>query len=317
MKKDNKIILHPNTEQTLIDKSLQAIDQEDFDEALTYIDQLLDYGLASIELHIGKIVCLIQTGQQKDAILFCESIMEDTSDEHFFDYLFYYVTLLFEANEYAKLIHYIDELEASMDITEAERASYEEIYHLCVQMNERRAIDLWDTFLDHIQTQRHQQAWISFHDWATCRVATPSRLLDLLAEPHVHPVIKTELLLYLKETNKQVRVTITKFAEQQIIETTMLKEMKEHVLYKNTIEMLAPLQQENPTQYEATRLLFDRFIFVYYPFYFPKEDIEIVIQALTTIQEEHLLFDLTEDKTTNPYVQKIQQAMNMYIELVL
>src|SRR5699024_8247971 len=139
MKEDKKVILHPSSAQALMDESLQAIEQEDFQTALTNLEQLFAHGLENFQINIGKIICLIQLGEQTDAILFCEEVMEDETNEHFFDYLFYYVTLLFEANEYAKLIAYIDSLEKNMDVDPAHRASYEEMYDMCVEMNTRQA----------------------------------------------------------------------------------------------------------------------------------------------------------------------------------
>src|SRR5699024_10151431 len=217
---------------------------------------------------IGKIICLIQLGEQTDAILYCEEVMEDETDEHFFDYLFYYVTLLFEANEYAKLINYIDDIEKYMDIDPAHRVSYEEIYDMCVEMNARQAHELWGVFLEDVIEKNYPKAWIAFCDWASCRVPMPNNFKELLANNDVHPIIQTEILLHLKRATSNQTVTIHKFDEVRTIETNMLHDVEEHPLYHQVLKQIQPLEQENPSQYEAMILLVHHFMYVHYPFTF-------------------------------------------------
>lgn len=317
MKEDKKVVLHPSSAQTLMDQSLQAIEQEDFQTALTHLDQLLAHGIENFQINIGKIICHIQLGEQTDAMLYCEEVMEDKTDEYFFDYLFYYVTLLFEANEYAKLITYIDDIEESMDIDSSHRASYEEIYEMCVEMNARQAHELWEVFLTTLAEKNYPKAWIAFHDWAGCQVVMPNDFKPLLANNDIHPLIQTEMLLHLKRATKNQTVTIHKFDEVRTIETNMLHCIERHPLFQQVLQEIQPLEQENPSQYEAMTLLIHHYMYVHYPFTFPVQDLDRIVHALYDIQENQRLFQASDEKVANPYVPKLIQAMNMYIELRL
>ncbi|HLR43231.1 MAG TPA: hypothetical protein VK067_08350 [Pseudogracilibacillus sp.] len=317
MKEDKKVVLHPSSAQSLMDRSLQAIEQEDFQTALRNLDQLLAHGVENFQINIGKIICLIQLGEQTDAILFCEEVMEDERNEHFFDYLFYYVTLLFEANEYAKLIAYIDNIEKNMDIDPAHRTSYEEIYHMCVEMNARQALELWENFLEELREKNAPKAWIAFHDWAACQVTMPNDFKELLANNDIHPVIQTEILLHLKRSKMNQTVKIHKFDEVGTIDTNMLHAVEGDPLSQEVLGKIQSLEDENPSQHEAMTSMLHHFMYVHYPFAFPKEDVQNFVDALYGIQEHQLLFQPSEEKVTNPYVAKLVQAMNLYIELVL
>lgn len=317
MTEDKKVVLHPSSAQTLMENSLQAIEEEDFQSALTNLEQLLAHGIENFQINIGKIICLIQLGEQRDAILFCEEVMEDKENEHFFDYLFYYVTLLFEANEYAKLIAYIDDLEENMDIDPAFRASYEEIYEMCVEMNARQALELWEVFLENLAEKNFPLSWIAFHDWANCQVPMPDSFKNLLANKDIHPIIQTEILLHLKRVNINHHVTVHKYDEVRTIDTNMLPGVEDNPLFQEVLKQIQSLEQENPSQHEAMISMLHHFMYVHYPFAFPEKDIEKLIEALYEIQERQLLFQSSEKKVTNPYVPKLIQAMNMYIELVL
>lgn len=317
MSKDKKVVLFPGAAEKLMEKSMQAIEAENFKKALTYLEQLLAHSKPNFQINIGKIICLTQLGEQTDAILFCEEVMEDRTDEHFFDYLFYYVTLLFEANEYAKLVAYIDDIETSMDVSEENRAAYAEIYDMCIALNGRKAEELWKAFVDHLELKDYPKAWILFHDWATCHLLLPEDFTSLLDDDQVHPIIQTELLFYLKKHPSKKSITINKLNQTRTIEVSELSKVEDHPLYKEVIKKIEHLVHENPLQHEAMTYLLNNFIFVYYPLTFPEMDTDKIIAALYYIHDHELLYQTPEEEITNPYVLKILQAMNMYVAIVL
>src|SRR5690625_1527460 len=174
MKAKSYIILFPQMQDTLVEKSFLAMEQENFSEALTYIDQLLHHGIENSDIAIGKIICHIQLGQPLEAEIFCEDILERKTGNAFYTILFYYITILFEAQRYNKIIQYIDELESTTTVPPEEQIKYREIYEMCQMMNEKESKELLEKIEQHIEKKEYKNAFICLKQWNTLHKQPPT-----------------------------------------------------------------------------------------------------------------------------------------------
>lgn len=64
--KDN-VILFPTWQKEIETKSLQLLQDKKYREALSVMDQLLDYDPQNHEIVVGKLICLIELGRDDEA----------------------------------------------------------------------------------------------------------------------------------------------------------------------------------------------------------------------------------------------------------
>ncbi|MEJ8776327.1 hypothetical protein [Pseudogracilibacillus sp. ICA-222130] len=317
MAEKNKIILFPQMQDTLIEKSFLAMEQENFSEALTYIDQLLHHGIENSDIAIGKIICHIQLGQPLEAEIFCEDILERKTGNAFYTILFYYITILFEAQRYNKIIQYIDELESTTTVPPEEQIKYREIYEMCQMMNEKESKELLEKIEQHIEKKEYKNAFICLKQWNTLHKQPPTVFHSYLLMD-IHEGIKAYIWQLLRERQVKESISVSKFGEiitKKPSETTMVKQSR---TYKDIAKQLELVGQDNPVMEQFLLELTEHFLYMYVPMDLSNE-VEHIMQALMFIGQELYVVENEPmyDGKVNKYLKKVMEAERLYVELFL
>src|SRR5690625_5739355 len=78
--RQENVILFPKWKTRLEDKSLQAMKEKKYEEALENLNKLLNYHVNNHEVIIGKLICLMELGRYEEAQDYCEEVLR--SEEH-------------------------------------------------------------------------------------------------------------------------------------------------------------------------------------------------------------------------------------------
>ncbi|MEI3610155.1 hypothetical protein [Pseudogracilibacillus sp. SO10305] len=317
MKEKSNIILFPQMQDTLVEKSFLAMEQENFSEALTYIDQLLHHGIENSDIAIGKIICHIQLGQPLEAEIFCEDILERKTGKAFYTILFYYITILFEAHRYNKIIQYIDELESTTTVPPEEQIKYREIYDMCQMMNEKESVELLEKIDLKIKEKEYKNAFIFLKQWNTLHKQVPKVFYSYLLLD-IHEGIKAYIWQILRERKVKDNITVSKFGEsisKKPSETTIIKQSR---TYKDIAKRLEPLGQDNPVMEQFLLELTEHLLYMYVPLDFNNE-VESIVETLMFIGQELYLGEKEpmHNGKVKKYIKQVMEAERLYAELFL
>lgn len=319
----NNIILFPTLRNELENaerKSFELIHQHNYELALKKLNFLLTHQFSSFEIHISKLICLIKLNQLTEAEQFCESLLMDYNDPHYYDYLDYYMMILYETNKFSYIIDLIKVEEKRNTIPDNFRKKFSDLYRLAYQMNIVRSDELINELHHAVKEDNHHRQWYIINKWKELKVDPPEMFINLIKEKKINPAIKTQIIEILIDSNFKSSVTVEKFGENHTIELKKLQKVSEHPIYLNTLQQLQNLEQENPTLYLQVKELLYQFSYIQYPKFYPTNDLTDVKNALILLGHENLSLphrEIINEKKVNDYVDIIKLSNELYVNICL
>ncbi|MEI3612885.1 tetratricopeptide repeat protein [Pseudogracilibacillus sp. SO30301A] len=323
MSNTNNIILFPTLRNELEKaerESFELIHQQDYEQALEKLKFLLTHQISTYEIHISKLICLIKLNQLTDAEQFCENLLTDYNDSHYYDYLDYYIMILYETNKFPYIIDLINAEEKRSTIPDNFRKKFRDLYRLAYQMNSARSDELIAELHGAVKEDNHHRQWYIINKWKELNIDPPEMFLNLLKEKEIHPAIKTQIIELLIDSNFKSSVMVEKFGENHSIELKKLQKVSEHPIYLNTLQQLQNLEQENPTLYIQVKELLYQFSYIQYPKFYPTSDIIDVKNALILLGNENLSLpygEMTNKNKVHDYVDLIKLSNELYLTICL
>lgn len=323
MSETKNIILFPTLRNELEKterESYELIQQQEYSIALEKLDFLLTHQFFSYEIHISKLICLIKLYQLTEAEEFCENLLSDYNDPHYYDYLDYYIMILYENNKFTYIIDTIKEEEKRSTIPENFKKKFRDLYRLAYQMNISRSDELIRELHHAVKEDNHRKQWYIINKWKELKIDPPEMFLTLIKKKTIHPAIKTAVIEIYKDSNFESSIIVEKFGENYTIEPKLLQKVLDHPIYLNTLEQLQNLEQENPTLYMQAKELLYQYSYIQYPRFYPTSDIIYVKDALIFIGYENLSLtqnDVINEGKIQDYVEMIKLSNELYLNICL
>lgn len=320
MEKVNNVIPFPGMLRTLETEIFYAIDQENFEIALEKLNVLHAHQVQDHAIQIATLICYMKLQKFEQAEQFCEQLLLDRKDRHYYEYVEYYIMILFERNKYTTLMATIEKEKEFGTVPAEYVARFDQLYSICMEVNEQQASDVAQEFIQAVKDKEHRKQWYALHQWEQFHVLPRANMLSLLKEVDMHPIVKTKMLCMLKEKDWNQPVQLTKFQRSSFYNPSETPKMDEHPIYLGTLEHIDALENENPTLYEMTKELFHQYCYVRYPYFFNEEDIYDVAHAV--MEQGKLLLSLpTEYPNLNKkvafYMEEIKVCNELYTNMML
>lgn len=322
-REDDNVILFPKWKIRLEEESLQALQEKKYDVALSKLDELLSYHITNHEILIGKLICLIELSRYEEAEQLCEYLIKDP-DENYYHYLHIYLTILFQTNQYALLMEYIEKEITSKSIPDPIREQFLQLYDLSAEMKQDIDSEKGKAYEQELQeafeTNNYQVQWRILETMRKINYQPTDELVGFLKREEVHPVVKTSILQWLQDLNRSQKITVHKFGLEEIIKPQDLPDIDSHGVTKQTMFLVNELEQSNPTLHQLIKQLFYRYIYVRYPFFPPTEDILPLAQALYDVAVDFM--NQPEEKKqetsskTNQYIEEIDLFQTLYLSII-
>lgn len=288
--------------------------QDNYDSAIHKIDILKQHDYETYVLHIQALICYIRLNRLTDAEILCEELLA-RKNEHYLDYLDYYVMILYEAKKYQAVIQRINEEEKSSKLSEDIKLKFQEIKKLALQMNEWLAMELVQDIEQAVKDNEYKKQYYLIQKWRQLHFATPSLFYGFLTEETIHPVIKTLILQQLVHEGIKKEITVQKFDSHTEVIPEKLGTIQDNLVYKKTLIQLQQVEQNNPTLFNLMKEMYDQFCFVMFPFIHRETEIEKIIAALTQLVKAQ--FDLANHDKTNHMMKQIDICCHLYQEMLL
>ncbi|PXW90050.1 hypothetical protein DES38_10862 [Streptohalobacillus salinus] len=287
--REHKIVLFPKEKERLEKQAFQSFHNHQYKEALTFLNELIDYGVEDIDVIVAKVTCLIELGRQIEA----EYLLEDQIDQQTKDYYSYiniYATVLFQAHKHKRVDELLAEALTEAKLENPMRSQLEKLYEVnqplvSEEVDKETSITKRE-LVSALESKDVNAQWHLINHLQGQPITPYISLFEhMLADASVHPVIKTVVLNLLQANQFEQVVSIEKFGHFKEIKPKRYPYMNDHPIKKQLLSELSDIEQKDPTFFRMVNQLIDRYFYVHYPMVEHLEDIALVKAALLALVE--------------------------------
>jgi len=318
----SKVVLFPTLKEDLERKSLEALEQKKYSKALVTINKLLSYHIYSHEILIGKLICLIELGNYTEAEDLCIDLLK-LKDEHYYNYLHIYLTILFQTEKFTALMNQIDAELTNNSLPYEFKSQFQQLYQLAKQMKVDMIAEESTEFLDNLHVAFDEQdfvkQWQLIENLRKMSIDPPQEVITYLSKKDIHPVIKTAIFKWLVDLNYSSEVAVEKFNLKVFIKPTNIPKVRDHVINNEIIYAINEIEQNNPSLFIMLEQLLYRYLYALYPIFPPTEDVPYIAEALKQIGEQYLHLAVDRQSTTKKalhYIKEIQMCEQLYLAVI-
>ncbi|WP_152654776.1 tetratricopeptide repeat protein [Oceanobacillus sp. CFH 90083] len=322
MKDSTKIILFPNTKKQLEEEGLHALKEKRYKEALDKLNCLIAYHEGSHEIYIGKLMCLMELGNYKDAERLSEELLAK-KDAHYYHYFHIYLTILFQTSQYQHLMDLLEiEFEHNM-IPDMLQEPFQQLYEMSGNMkigiDEDNAIGFAKELKEAVRENDYLKQWNLIDNLRRIQADPNEENIRMLENPQVHPVIKTALLEWFKESGVERSVHIHKFETKMMMQPSELSRISKEKTYIAIMKELEKRAEANPTLLNMIGQLVYRYFYVTYPFTPKESDILIFAEAVYLLGNDYLQMDTRQEEMDNAaeaWTESIKICNSLYLSII-
>lgn len=317
------VILFPKWRITLEDKSLQAMKQKKYNEALESLNQLLYYHVRNHEVIIGKLICLMELGRYREARDLCEEALEHR-DGNYYQYLHMYVTILFQMSEYELLMKQIDQELYNTEMPPMIHDQLQQLYDMSRQMQldiyKERHAEYINDLNQAIQEENHFTQWRVIENFRKMKAEPFAQVIRMMADETIHPVTKTAIFEWLQEKEFNEYVTIHKLNQSLTVKPKQVTLLSADAAVKQVMLLISEIEQNNPSLFQMLRKLLFHYAYVRFPIIFPGSDASEIAMALKHIGSAYLNLHTNQmepsDNITGEYIEEIKLCETLYLSII-
>ena len=317
MTEPDRIIMLPKVKQSLEEQVYNYIASKKFTEALVITEKLINHDVDEINIYLAKLSCLTELNKLEEAIIFIEELLSKEDEDHF-TYFEIYIGLLYETNQYEEMMRVLDEKE----IPEELKQGFNELYRIAFQTNEKIKIASSKELLTELEvainTKESLKQWNLINQLRKINVKPPEKIVDLLKLDSIHPVVKTSVFSWLRETLYPKEVEVTKFNKTKSLIPFDTESLTTHAAVVKTIFYLTNIEEENPTLYQMIEEMLIKYIYVNYPILYDEKEAQHVAEALEYLCKRNLYGEIDKDLSNivKNYMNDIEYCYKVYFEVI-
>ena len=322
MKKDSKnIVIFPKWKEHLKRDSFKLLKEKKYTEALQTFNELLKHGESTHEIIFGQLLCLAELERLSEAIHILEQLIFDQGKTRF-EYVHMYITMLYQSNEYEQLVEVVDEMDVIQDFPKQYIEHIEQLYMMSKTYKLENVRKLKTKYSERLieisESNQYQEQRHIIHSLSHAQILPTENMYDLLSNPKVHPVIKTDLLLWFKKVGINNILNLEKLGLYKSITPNNLPKIDEQLLYNNIFDHLKYLENEDPTLLALIEKTFSRFLYVWYPFPIDVEKTRHFAKALKIIVEPESVAEKPKnyDSLVKEFMKTISICEALYLSVI-
>ncbi|WP_010531148.1 tetratricopeptide repeat protein [Lentibacillus jeotgali] len=317
------VILFPKWRTVLEEESLVALKEKRYKEAMAKLDQLLEFDVKNHEIIIGKLMCLMELNRYKEAQDFCEGLLIH-KDEHYYQYVHIYLTILFQTSQYQLLIDQVEQELEKSTVPDDMKEQFQQLYDMSRKMwydiRIEKSPEYINELFNSVEEENHDYQ-LRLIDQIRKMDLTPTRQIkSLLTDDRVHPVTKTAIFIWLQEKGVSEKVLIHKLGIKHETAPEDIPELETHPTLKQTLLSISDEEQKNPTLYRLMEQLLHHYFYVRYPLMPAEGEAPSIAAALTKIGEDYLDIHMktteNEDDRLIQYMDEIKMCEALYSTVI-
>ncbi|HLS35005.1 MAG TPA: hypothetical protein VK061_02075 [Bacillota bacterium] len=318
---NQKIVLFPKLKERLKNDAAEAYRNKKFEQALDIYESLLSYGETEHEIVFGKVLCLVELKRFSLAQQICEEQLIK-NEGNYYDFLHLYALILFQTDQYYALQAQLDFELSQVTLPPYLEEQLQYLYDISCEMieNERKYQKdfLFEKLGKAISEEEVLKQYHLVQEMIESNIEPDDYIISLLSETKVHPVIKTNILLWLKEKRFKQTVPIKKFGQKIEVKPIDLSSVEENHVYKKIKDFIHDKFASEPSSLQMILEMLYRYFFVIYPFVPDETEIEIIIEAMNTIVKSNLdgISHEKTDKDLLKMIKNISQSETLYLSIL-
>lgn len=319
--KPGNIILFPKWQKVLEEESVAAIKEKKFEEALEKLNNLLSYDVRNHEIYTGKLICLMELERYKEAQELCESLIEE-KDSHYYQYIHIYLTLLFQTDQYDALIDVVSVELESGNVPKHLKEPFKQLYTMSEKMRLNVELERSNVFLDALYDAVHQdnhiEQWRLIDKLSKTTIQPNEKVISLLANEHIHPLVKTAIYLWLKNLGVTKPIEVHKFGIQLKMTPSETPEVKESAIAIEIATKIKDIEQSNPSLYDVMNSLLEHYLYALYPITPSLDESLYISEALLQIGSDYLNISASPSgqAKVDKYIQEIKTTDLLYASIM-
>ncbi|MDL4841702.1 tetratricopeptide repeat protein [Aquibacillus rhizosphaerae] len=322
---NNNLILFPKWKSTLENESKEALKDKRYGDALQYLNKLSDYDVNSHEVLTGKLICLMELGEEEEAEELCEKLL-DERNEHYYEYLHIYSTLLFQASKYAEVIELLDNELNGQHIPEPIKTQLIQVSDISKNLNADQKKELGTRHLSKLKKAVDDAdvsaQWGIIEKLQSINVLPQTHFMEkMLIDDSIHDIVKAAIIDLFRVQGVNKPVELIKFNQQITVHPSELSSISNETSTKQILELLEDIEQDNPSLFELIKELLYRYMYVRYPIMPIQESIVPISEALNLLGYYYLqLMELDNlekaDKNVIHYINEIIASEKEYFSVI-
>lgn len=283
--KENNIILFPKLKETLTQKGMTALENQNYQEALKHFNQLLDVEPKHPQANLGKIICLIQQNRFQDAAEICE-FMLDEQMTNMQEVIQVYVSVLIQLEQYKKAADLLKKTLNQENLPNIVRNYYEQMLQFCNQMISVKKETISQGEIEHYVSLLNGNSFEKQMIAAKELTKHPNeKVLDqlnqFLKDETNDPVVKTIIIQELVKEKVNATLEIQKFSKRMIINPTFIQSLENNLIIDEVKNKLSEvIESKNPTLYEFSIHMLSNLVLALFPFPLPEYEPQTIAAAI-------------------------------------
>lgn len=315
LKRKGNVVVFPTTINRLLTEAMTLLKQERYEEARDGLYQVLTYEPEHPAALGAYSYCLYELGDYEEALEVCRELL-NVGPIHYLETMELYISILMQVREFEEAEHVIEALIEEKVLPE-ERL---EQFHLLRDLNERIA----SKSIEKIDADQYSpEAFLSLSPFEQERKVMelpPSsfkplkdKLVALVEHPDIDLLAKTYILYIMQQEKVAAKVNLHKFHYIGKFNIADLTDPQESPRVNEIKEIFSEQLAKDPTRLEMANELFERHVYLFYPFLMDEYDSKEVAEAYMSYLD--LLFTGEMDATSDEDLRNLLIQAEMWFEM--
>ncbi|MFC7061617.1 hypothetical protein [Halobacillus seohaensis] len=322
-KHNGDIVLFPKWKSALEHTGFQAVKEKRYQDAVESFVPLIQHRVATNEVVTALLMSWIEVGQYRQAEELCQEQMK-VEEDHYYQYLHIYITILFQDNRYQELIDLLDEVFETEDIPHQSRTQLWQMYEvtrkLLQDVHKEESDKLTADLIQAVEHNDLHRQWMTINQLKKQPLPRDVTSFEKwLLDERIHPMIKTAIVQWFRDEGYSEIVKVRKFGNELEIVPSQLNSFQSDYIIQQIQMRLGSIEQNNPTMFELIQDLLQHYCFVRYPLHPTELEIDAVVEALKQLGHEYLQIPsrvVNHDDKVAKYKEEIELCEQHYIVLV-
>ncbi|WP_236015461.1 tetratricopeptide repeat protein [Planococcus soli] len=303
------VIVFPTTVNRLLAEGMTFLKEEKYEDARDNLYQVLAYEPEHAAALGGYTYCLYELGEFEEALEVCRELLK-IGPIHYLETMELYISILMQVREFEEAEKMIELLIEEKILPEERLEQFQQLRDLneriAANASEKVDASLYaiDSFLA-LHPSEQEQLILDLP--TTSYQALKKRLLAIIEHPNADLLTKTYILFMLYQEKIDAEVTVQKFHYKGTFNINNLPEPINNDRIRKITAMMEDDLAKDPTRLELVKELFERHIYLLYPFVWDDYDEAEVAQGYMDYTEG-LFSGMTSFDEDEKLLELIQQA---------
>lgn len=314
LKRKGNVVVFPTTINRLLTEGMTLLKEERYEEARDGLYQVLTYEPEHPAALGAYSYCLYELGEYEEALEVCRELLK-VGPIHYLETMELYISILMQVREFEEAERVIQAL-IEEDVLPEERL---EQFQLLRDLNDRIA----SKSIEKIDAEQYApEVFLKLNPFEQERRVMelpPSsfgplknKLVALIEHPDIDLLAKTYILFIMRQENIKARVNIHKFHYFGEFNIQDLSDPQESLRVNEIKGIFGEELAKDPTRLEMANELFERHVYLFYPFLMDEYEAKEVAEAYMSYLEG--LFTGEVDQAGDEDLQKLIIQAELWFE---